>query len=303
MIVDSHVHIWSDDPEKYPPLPAYSQGPGRAASAENLFEVQEPLCVSRTVAIQPSWYGYDHSYLLDALAAYPDRLVGVALADPRDADMAEKLAKLCEGGLIQGVRLNAMSDPDPAWLDDPSTDAIWGMCEELDVPVTLLMKPSNFERADRMVRRHPKAKTVIDHFGRCSVGEGPPHSSFQQLLEFSGNENVFLKASAFPVASADDYPYGDISNWVRMALDAFGRERVMWGTDYPFILDQCGYQRGLTVLIEETPFLTDEDREWLLWRTAHRLWTWQRTSAPDPRRAIDVLAGPGSNSPPLADLN
>ena len=226
------------------------------------------------MAVQPSYYGSDHSYLLDAVTAHPERLVGIALAAPRDPEMPEKLGALCGGRRIQGVRLNAMMDPDPSWLDDSATDAIWEKCNELGVPVTLLIKPPNFEAAERMIRRHSESAVVIDHFGRCSADEGSPYPSYRRLLEFGRYEGVFMKVSAIPVASNEEYPYSDIHDWVKMALDAFGKDRLMWGTDYPHIVSQCGYDRGLAVVAEEMPWLTDEDKEWLFAKTAERLWSW-----------------------------
>ena len=279
MIIDSHVHVWSDGSEKYPWRPVFGETPTGSATAEKLFELQDPLGVTRAVAVQPSCYGPDHSYLLDAVTAHPERLVGIALAAPRNPNMAENLEMLCMGELIQGVRLNAMMDPDPSWLDDPATDPIWEKCNELDVPVTLLIKPRNYDAAERMVRRHSETKVVIDHFGRCSANEGSPYPSYRRLLEFGRYEHVFMKASAFPVASNEDFPYGDVHIWVRMALNAFGKDRLMWGTDYPHIVDQCGYDRGLAVVAEEMPWLTDDVKEWLLSRTAERLWTWTVTKS------------------------
>ncbi len=275
MIVDSHVHLWADGSGKYPWRPVYGETPAGPATPEWLFELQDPLGVARAVAVQPSYFGPDHSYLLDAVSAYPERLVGIALADPRNPGMADKLAQLCRDGLIQGVRLNPMMDPDPGWLDDPSTDALWARCRELDVPVTLLMKPPNYDAAERMIRRHPGTKVVVDHFGRCDAKEGSPFPSYRRLLEFGRFKRVFLKVSAYPVASAEKYPYSDLHEWVDMALNAFGRDRLMWGTDFPHIVEQCGYPQGLNLLTEEMSLLTDEDKEWLLYRTAHRLWTWQ----------------------------
>ena len=58
---------------------------------------------------------------------------------------------------------------------------------------------------------------------------------------------------------------------VELALARFGRERLMWATDFPWILRQCGYAPALRLVQEEMSFLSAEDREWILGRTVRKL--------------------------------
>jgi len=80
--------------------------------------------------------------------------------------------------------------------------------------------------------------------------------------------NLHLKLSQFPRASREAWPHPDVQAWVPSLLDAYGASRLMWATDFPLILDQCGYTKGLTLLTEEYPDLDRETMTWLLAGTA-----------------------------------
>ena len=60
---------------------------------------------------------------------------------------------------------------------------------------------------------------------------------------------------------------------VRKVYDAFGPERLMWGTDFPHVLKAGGYLRALELVRDELDFLNDQDKEWLFSKTVQRVWT------------------------------
>ncbi len=94
MIIDSHVHVWVQQPEKYPWQPIGGYVPENEASVEMLLAVMDAAGVEGAVLVQPTPYGWDNSYLLDAAERYPDRFRCVCLVDPLDESRS---AKLCNG--------------------------------------------------------------------------------------------------------------------------------------------------------------------------------------------------------------
>jgi predicted TIM-barrel fold metal-dependent hydrolase len=81
-----------------------------------------------------------------------------------------------------------------------------------------------------------------------------------------------MKVSGLPVSSQQPYPYRDVWPIVRLCLEYFGRERLLWATDFPWITQQCGYDACLKIFTQHMDFLSDEDRTWLLGKTALSLW-------------------------------
>jgi L-fuconolactonase len=71
------------------------------------------------------------------------------------------------------------------------------------------------------------------------------------------------------------YPHNDTHEMVRRIYDAFGPERLMWGTDFPHVLKAGGYVRALELVRNELDFLTNEDKDWLFSRTVQKVWKFE----------------------------
>ena len=78
-----------------------------------------------------------------------------------------------------------------------------------------------------------------------------------------------LQTSAFFRISEQEYPYSDTHACVRRLIDAFGASRVMYGSDFPWVTEKCGYQKAWNILPEG--LLTDEEEQWVMGGTAAAL--------------------------------
>ena len=103
--IDSHLHVWAHDPDKYP----YKQGqeqPLRArGDAEFLLELMDAADVAGSLIVQPIVHGFDHSYVNHTIGKWPDRFIGMCLVDPQADDPVEMLIELVDQG-YRGVRFN-----------------------------------------------------------------------------------------------------------------------------------------------------------------------------------------------------
>lgn len=103
----------------------------------------------------------------------------------------------------------------------------------------------------------PDTKVLMDHFGFCKEEGG---EDFAALLALARYPQVYVKLSAFFRVSAEGkYPYADTAGRVRKLLDAYGAERLVWGSDWPFIANECGYTEGAAVL--DGVEMSDRERE------------------------------------------
>jgi predicted TIM-barrel fold metal-dependent hydrolase len=80
------------------------------------------------------------------------------------------------------------------------------------------------------------------------------------------------QASGFHHWCADRYPYRSALPYIDAAVDAFGAERCMWGSDFPHVLAGCGYMRNRNLLPREARFLTASQLDQIMGGTAQRLW-------------------------------
>ena len=273
-IVESHVHIWTQD-ENYPFAPTLPDVPvpTSEASAEMLLDETGKAGVDHVVLVQPSTYGWDNRYLADSIARYPRQLAGVCLVDPLDDQAPEQLEYWVTERGFHGVRLHAVRPDSARWFNTAQTDRIWQKATELGIPICLLLDLVHAPLVEEMLKRFPQVDVVLDHMGRIDVSEPPPYPVFKRFLALADYPRTFAKVSGMLHYSAEAYPFADTHPFFRMARDAWGPQRLMWGTDWPMLLDKAGYFPRLTAVRDEMPFFSEADLEWILGRTALRLWS------------------------------
>lgn len=273
-IIDSHLHVWSDDELRYPwrALPNFGLPTRIKGSVELLLQLQTKSGVQKSVLVQPGNYGYDHSYMFDCCRRYPDRFVAVGLIDHQHKNAAQILMRMVIEDGLGGLRLRPLWTPeDWRWLTDPSAYKLWEMAGELKIPISFLIYPNQISALEEMVRLFPHVKVIVDHLGCQYAEEAPSYESVSSLLKLADYPNTFVKVSALSAASRQSYPYKDVIGLVRRIYNCFGAHRLMWGTDFPYVQLKEGYLKARN-LVDLFDFLSVEDKEWLLGRTVMGLY-------------------------------
>ncbi|HEY3057692.1 MAG TPA: amidohydrolase family protein [Chloroflexota bacterium] len=229
-LVDSHCHA---SPLWYEPV-------------ETLLYQMDTHGVHAAVLIQMQGQ-FDNSYQQACLRRYPGRFASVVLVDHERADAAEQLRRLAEDG-ASGVRLKA-SDRSPG--DDPLE--LWRVAQELKIAVSCPV-PSDLDVAEfgQLLQALPDLQVVLEHLAGVSRADanGPQRdSAIEQLARWP---NVTIKVPglgevaqrALPVQG--DFPFQrPIPSALRRAFEAFGPERMMWGSDFPPVAGREGYGNAL----------------------------------------------------------
>ncbi len=268
-VVDPHVHVWKNDP-RYP-WPADLQSPPRQdATTEMLLDRMREHGVDQTVIVHVIYYRWDCRYAADSVRAHPNKFGGVCRVDPLRSEATSQLVHWVSQGL-RGVRLSPGNGPGGDWIGDvPRMDAIWTKAAELKVPMCILCPIDRIPDVEQVIARHDGQLDVcIDHMADCPIDQP---EELKKLLVLARYPRVYVKLSHLWMLSKQDYPYRDTHDQVRKLYDAFGPERLMWGTDWPVVEDYCGYGRALALYRDEIKFFSDDDRRWILGQTALKLW-------------------------------
>ncbi len=259
ILVDTHVHVgqyW------YEPVETL------------LFQMQRNG-VAKAVLIQ--FLGnYDNRYEVECLHRYPGRFAVVVMVDTEKSDASDTLEKWAEEGAV-GVRLrpNGRSPgPDPL--------AIWRKASELGLVVSSIGTADMFagDEFRRLVEELPDLKIVLEHLGGA-VPEPQPESQidynlFEKVLALAKYPNIYIKLPGFgellPRPVPHGTPFDKPPHVVHMAYEAFGRQRMMWGSNFPPCAKKEGYTNTLRFPMERTPFFSEEDKEWIFGKTALSVW-------------------------------
>src|SRR5262249_36725111 len=132
-------------------------------------------------------------------------------------------------------------------------------------------------KLEEMVGRHPGVKIVIDHLARVDLSKPDPAAEVAKLTRLAKYPNVWVKVSELSVISpSKKYPYADTFPWVRRVYDAFGPDRLLFGTCFPGATraeaGRPSLEQELALIRREIPFFSAEDREKILGRNAAALW-------------------------------
>ncbi|MSQ20666.1 MAG: amidohydrolase [Betaproteobacteria bacterium] len=262
-IVDAQIHVWTGHK---PVNPRHRQVPD--FTAEEVLKEMDAAGVNAAVIHPPGWDPNANALAIAAARKYPNRLAILAhfpLDKPVGRTELDRMKK--EPGML-GLRFALLQPHQSRWLIDGSLDWLWQAAEEANMPIALL-GDNLLEAINMIAPRHPRLKLIIDHFARPDK----TWSNLTELCAVAKYSNVALKATGAPGYSEEAYPHRDIHGHIRRLYDAFGPERMFWGTDItrmPIPWKQC-----VTMFTEELAWLSTKDKEmimggalckWLAWR-------------------------------------
>lgn len=271
--IDAHSHIWTPDTQKYPLGPGHRRANMEPPSftVEQLQAEMQAIGVARVVLIQMSFYGYDNSYMLDAIAAHPGKFRGVAVIEQDKGEPTALMADLKKKG-CSGFRIYPKDRNFDTWLSSETMHAMWRVGAKERLNMCCLMDPNGLPALDRMCRQYPETPVVIDHMCRIGVtGEIPP-ADVKALCDMARHPQVTVKVSAFYALGKKAPPYTDLGPLIKQLLDAYGPQRLMWASDGPYQMQPPhSYKASLDLLLKGLDFLNADAREWLLRKTAEKV--------------------------------
>ncbi|TWT40652.1 amidohydrolase family protein [Botrimarina hoheduenensis] len=246
MILDSHHHLWRYSPAEYGWISAEMSVLARDFGVADLEAAAASYGVVGSVAVQARQTVEETGALLTIAesGSFIRGVVGWApLADPA---IAETLDGWAGRPKLRGIRHVVQDEPDDAFLDRPDFNR--GVAEVLRRGLTydLLIFAKQLPAALRFVDRHPEGRIVLDHIAKPSIKEGLIQDWRAQLTELARRPNVTCKVSGV-VTEADwnDWTETQVRPYLDAALEAFGPERLMYGSDWPVCLLATDYPRWL----------------------------------------------------------
>lgn len=258
MIFDTHAHVMSADTERYP----YStlRGgtrppvPPMIFPVERLVDAMDAVGVDRACLVQrATLYGYDNSYALDAVSAYPDRFRSVAVLDAQDPASPAALATLVRERGLAGLRIVAprLDERDVDWVASEQAMALWATAADHGLPVAVILYRLNNDAGRaavlRVARQFPGLPIVLDHCGvphastpetRWAASQGldysieppPGFGVVEALSPFADLPDVHFKVTAINFERLEDAGYAP-ADFVGRLAGFLGTERLIWGSD------------------------------------------------------------------------
>jgi predicted TIM-barrel fold metal-dependent hydrolase len=255
MIIDSQIHIWAANSRSRPWPESGANGRTAQAHREAPYTAEEVLRamdlagVDRAILIPPSWEGERNEVVLAAAQAAPARFAVMGrIAD--DAAPDDLLNWFRHGGMM-GVRIILARTS--AWVVRGADHPLWRVAAEAEIPV-MLATAGHTQLAAEIARRHPNLRIALDHMGTGVLREGfDAFADAEQVFELARLPNVSVKLSALPCYSREPRPWADVMPYVRRLYDAYGSQRLFWGSDLSRL--PCDYSELVQFFLNDIPWL------------------------------------------------
>jgi L-fuconolactonase len=283
--VDTHTHTWGGDTAELPwSEPVLPPGWRGSYTADDLVADMDAVGVDEAVAVTTPLYGRGpraNEYTMRSIEAYPDRLWGVGVMDfyGDPGEVRAALRRVVGHDRMLGVRMHACLeyeehptdlDRTADWILDDELAPVWAEAAELETSVFVFPKAEQLPMVATLADRYPDVQFVVDHMAfpdRTTAPDEGPWTAFETVATHG---NVAVKVSSLPRSSDRAWPYEDLWGYVRNLVEWFGPDRLMLGSDYPWMDDWAGYADCLS-WVEETPFLSARDYAYLSHRTFERI--------------------------------
>jgi L-fuconolactonase len=273
-VVDAHHHVWDLAVRDQPWIAGQEMAAiRRTFTVDDLRPAARAAGVDATVVVQTVTVAEETPELLAVADADP-LVAGVVgwtdLTSPAVSDELARLAGGPGGGRLAGVRHQVQSEPDPDWLRRP--DVIRGLraVAAAGLAYDLVILPRQLPAATYAAAAVPGLTLVLDHAGKPRVAGGDVRPWAAAVRELAALPNTTCKLSGLVTEAPRGAPSHALAAVAGVVLDAFGPDRVMFGSDWPVCLLASDYAGVMALARSLTAGLSPAERAAVFGATAAR---------------------------------
>jgi L-fuconolactonase len=242
MRLDSHQHFWKYDPAQYPWMTEKLARLKRDYLPADLAPLLKAANFDGCIAVQARQTVEESRWLLQLADENPIIKGVVGWVDLRADNVERDLAGLARHPKFVGVRHVAQDEPDDRFL--MREDFLRGIAklQSFNLAYDILIFPKQLPAAIELVRRFPEQRFVLDHIAKPQIKDRLFEPWATQIRELAQYQNVFCKISGL-VTEADwqTWQPADLEPYLNIVAEAFGPDRLMFGSDWPVCLLAAGY--------------------------------------------------------------
>lgn len=273
MRIDAHQHFWRYNTDEFDWIDDSMSVLRRDFLPHDLQPALKSAGFHGSVAVQARQSLEETRWLLELAASSPQILGVVGWVDLRSPDVGSQLQTFASNPEFVGVRHVVQAEPDDHFMLRP--DFLRGIAalEEYDLAYDILIYPKHLPVAAEFVRHFPRQRFVLDHLAKPFIKAGtiqPWETGVQELALFP---NVFCKLSGM-VTEADwqSWKPEHLKPYLDVALDCFGAERLMIGSDWPVCTVAGSYSRTMNAVVDHFAKHSNDIQDAVFGGNAQRFW-------------------------------
>ena len=268
MIIDSHQHFWDRSLEQFDNSWQESEGFEKICRSflpGDLKPMIDSAGVDKTVFVQTQ-HNLDENRWVLGLAEQHDWIAGVVgWVDLASPDCESQIEEFKDHPKFVGVRHVVQDEPNDDFIIRADVMRGLGVLEKHSVPYDLLFYVKHLKHAASVAKEFPDLKFVIDHLAKPLIKESKTDGWIEDFKAAANYENVWCKLSGM-VTEADwsNWRPSDLKPYVEAALESFGPDRCMFGSDWPVCELAASYQQVFEALTECIGGISDDERKKIL---------------------------------------
>ena len=272
MIVDSHHHFWDRSLSQFDNSWQESDNLKKICKTflpQHLKPLIDAAGVDKTVFVQTQHNVEENRWVL-GLAEQNDWIAGVVgWVDLASPECESQIEEFKDHPKFVGVRHVVQDEPDDDFMIREDVLRGLGVLEKHEVPYDLLFYVKHLKHAATVAKKFPNAKFVVNHLAKPVIKNQETDGWIDDLIAASKCENVWCKLSGM-VTEADweNWKPDDLKPYVDTALEHFGADRCMFGSDWPVCELAASYQDVFDALTHCIGGVSDSERAQILGQTA-----------------------------------
>jgi L-fuconolactonase len=288
--IDAHHHLWNYTPAEYGWIDDEMSELRRDFTAEDFASLGEALDLSGSVVVQARQTLEETRWLL-ACAALSRTILGVVGWAPLAAEeLPAILDEMATNPLLKGVRHVIQDEADPEFLLREDFNRGVARLKGLNLVYDILIRVDQLPITGQFIQRHPNQIFVLDHLAKPRLREGRFEPWCSDLRRVAAYPNVVCKLSGLVTeAHWKSWTPDSLRPYLDTALECFGPDRLMAGSDWPVCLLATSYNRWWSVLLEWAKPLSASERASIFGNTAISVYHLEKRDAqPAPHMSPEV---------------
>jgi predicted TIM-barrel fold metal-dependent hydrolase len=297
-IVDAHVHVFPANSESFPRDVSDLFPADREAPVEELLLRMEDHDIAHAVLVALTTHD---KYLEVSLRDHPRRFAGIILHHPPDWTRVDVLRRRVADTAAHGIRIYSLGShsADAPHRVDPRLINFCRSSIRDGLKLWVHIPGKEFLRLELLMETCPELTVVLNHLalpqegvevdesGRPMIRCSLPPPTMETVKRLASFPNVYVLFSGHFGYSRQPYPYDDLAEVVKILYESFGTTRMMWGSDFPWMVEEPGYGAMLALSQVTLPDLNPRERDELMGMTAARLFQFASATPPNDLGAAD----------------
>jgi L-fuconolactonase len=271
-VIDAHQHFWRYDPPLYGWIDESMTPLRRDFLPADLAPLMRAAAVDGSVAVQARQDAGETEWLIELASDHPFVRGVVGWVDLRAADVDRRLERVGQEPCVVGLRHVVQAEPE-GFLDGADFRRGVAALERFDLVYDILIHARQLREAARFAAAFPRQRFVLDHLGKPDVRGGGLERWRGDLREIATLPHVWCKLSGL-VTEADWQAWtpAQLRPYLDTALDAFGPDRLMFGSDWPVCTLAASYARVVALVREAIAEYSADEQARVMGGTAERVY-------------------------------